>query len=145
MLKVIRGLLQVLLEFRSYRRIRPKAFVRPDHLEDPTIADFADSSKVLNQKVELRWPRNELYGLLWQYLGNEPSNGKLFREGCSKIVNVSWVCYSDVWMVPKNLKSKKKGKERFFMLLQDLGWAGTVVVASHTPGCRTISEMPEDR
>jgi len=40
MLKVIRGLLQVLLEFRSYRRIRPKAFVRPDHLEDPTIADL---------------------------------------------------------------------------------------------------------
>jgi len=65
MLKVIRGLLQVLLEFRSYQRIRPKAFVRPDHLEDTTIADFADSSKVLNQKVELRWPRNELYGLLW--------------------------------------------------------------------------------
>jgi len=114
MLKVIRGLLQVLLEFRSYQRIRPKAFVRPDHLEDTTIADFADSSKVLNQKVELRWPRNELYGLLWQYLGNEPSNGKLFREGCSKIVNVSWVCYSDVWMVPKKLKIEEEGQRKVF-------------------------------
>jgi len=114
MLKVIRGLLQVLLEFRSYQRIRPKAFVRPDHLEDTTIADFADSSKVLNQKVELRWPRNELYGLLWQYLGNEPSNGELFREGCSKIVNVSWDYYSDVWMVPEKLKIEEEGQRKVF-------------------------------
>ncbi len=70
MYTIVRGLLQVLLEFRSYKRIRPKAFLRADQLEDSSVAAFPDSSKVLSQKVELSWPRNELYGLLWQHLAN---------------------------------------------------------------------------
>ncbi len=114
MLKIIRGLLQVLLEFRSYRRIRPKAFVRPDHLEDTKTGGFADSSKVLNQKVELRWPRNELYGLLWQYIGNEPSNGELFREGCEKILGLSWDQYINVWTVPKELRIEEEDQRKVF-------------------------------
>ncbi len=114
MLKIMRGLLQVLLELRSYHRIRPKAFVRPDHLEDAKIADFPDSSKVLSQKVELRWPRNELYGLLWQYLSNEPLNGELFREGCRKIVEVSWGDYNGVWMVPERLKIDEGAQRKVF-------------------------------
>jgi hypothetical protein len=105
MLKIIRGLLQVLLEFRSYKRIRPKAFLRPDHLKDARVAEFPDSSKVLNQKVELRWPRNDLYGLLWQYFSNEPDNGKMFRDGCSQIIGVTWDKYSDIWMVPEKLRN----------------------------------------
>jgi hypothetical protein len=114
MLKIIRGLLQVLLEFRSYRRIRPKAFVRPDHLEDPKIADFADASKVLSQKVELRWPRNELYGLLWQYLGNEPVNGELFREGCKKLLGIGWEQYQQVWTVPERLRVEEEVQRKVF-------------------------------
>ena len=114
MLKIIRGLLQVLLEFRSYRRIRPKALVRPDHLEDANTADFADSSKVLSQKVELRWPRNELYGLLWQYLGNEPGNGDLFREGCHRILGLSWDQYRGVWAVPEKLRIEEENQRRVF-------------------------------
>lgn len=114
MLKIIRGLLQVLLEFRSYRRIRPKAFVRPDHLEDPKTADFADSSKVLSQKVELKWPRNELYGLLWQYLGNEPGSGEMFRNESSDICGVSWAQYEGVWSVPEPLKVEEELQRKVF-------------------------------
>jgi hypothetical protein len=114
MLKVIRGLLQVLLEFRSYKRIRPKAFIRPDHLTDTKTADFPDSSKVLNQKVELRWPRNDLYGLLWQYLGNEPRKGELFREGCRQLLGVKWNQYSNVWTVPDKLRIEEDAQRRIF-------------------------------
>lgn len=114
MLKLIRGLLQVLLEFRYYKRIRPKAFVRPDHLEDTKTIDFPDSSKVLSQKVELRWPRSELYGLLWQYLGNEPNKGRLFREGCQDILSLSWNQYRDVWTVPDKLRNEEETQRKVF-------------------------------
>lgn len=114
MLKLIRGLLQVLLEFRSYKRIRPKAFVRPDHLEDTKTADFPDSSKVLSQRVELRWPRNELYGLLWQYLGNEPNSGTLFRDGCQHLLDLKWDRYGDVWTVPDKLRIEEEGQRQVF-------------------------------
>jgi hypothetical protein len=114
MLKIIRGLLQVLLEFRSYRRIRPKAFVRPDHLEDPKTADFADASKVLSQKVELRWPRNELYGLLWQYLSNEPRNGALFMEGCKELLGIGWKQYQQIWTVPERLRVEEEAQRKVF-------------------------------
>lgn len=114
MLRIIRGLLQVLLEFRSYKRIRPKAFIRPDHLEDTKTADFPDSSKVLNQKVELRWPRNDLYGLLWQYLGNEPQKGELFREGCRQLPGVKWNQYNNVWTVPDKLRIEEEAQRQIF-------------------------------
>ncbi len=116
MLKIIRGLLRVLLEFRSYGRIRPKAFVRPDHLEDTKTADFPDASKVLSQKVELRWPRNELYGLLWQYLCNEPDKGELLRDGCQKILGLTWHRYEDgnVWTVPLKLRIEEEAQRKVF-------------------------------
>ncbi|MEO5378188.1 MAG: hypothetical protein H7832_10470 [Magnetococcus sp. DMHC-6] len=87
MWQLVKGLLQVLLEFRFYKRIRPKAFVRPDHLEDPSVIAFPDSSKI--SIIELNWPRNELYGLLWQYLANA-ENGKLFVKGCQEGYDINW-------------------------------------------------------
>lgn len=123
MLKIIRGLLQTLLEFRAYRRIRPKAFFRPDHLEDTKTAEFPDSSKILSQKVELRWPRSELYGLLWQHLGNEPNKGKLFREGCQEIVGLSWNKYKDVWTVPEKLRIEEEIQRKVFHAITGL-WMG---------------------
>jgi len=114
MLRIIRGLLRVILEFRSYRRIRLKAFVRPDHLEDTKTADFPDASKALSLKVELRWPRNDLYGLLWQYLGNEPGKGGLFRDWCQKILGLSWSQYEGVWTVPKKMRIEEENQRTIF-------------------------------
>ena len=73
----IRGLLRTALDMRGYRRLRLKVFLRSDQFDEAKIADFPDASKVLSSRVELRWPRHELYGMLWQYLANE---GEDFRR-----------------------------------------------------------------
>ena len=78
MFRLIRGLLEHALDMRSYRRLRAKVFLRSDQADEERVADFPDSSKVLSSAVELTWPRRDLYGMLWQYLGNG-SQGELVR------------------------------------------------------------------
>ena len=70
MYRLIRGLLQTALDMRPYRRLRVKVFLRADQVEEAEIGDFPDASKVLSSAVELNWPRQELYGLLWHLLAN---------------------------------------------------------------------------
>lgn len=112
--KLLRGLFQVLLEFRSYARIRPKVFVRPDNLGDAGVADFPDASKVLTQKVELRWPRLELYNLLWQHLANEPISEGLFRAGCREGYQIEWTEKGSVWAVPEVLRHDEEIQRQLF-------------------------------
>ena len=76
--RLIRGLLEHALDMRSYRRLRAKVFLRSDQVAEERVADFPDASKVLSSAVELTWPRRDLYGMLWQYLGNG-SQGELVR------------------------------------------------------------------
>lgn len=68
--RLIRGLLETALDFRTYRRLRVKCFLRVDQLDEGQVTDFPDASKVLASRVELTWPVHDLYGLLWQYLAN---------------------------------------------------------------------------
>ena len=68
--KMVRVLLQVALEVRSYRRLRLKVFLRSVHASDEAIAAFPDASKAMATQVELTWPALELYGLLWHCLAN---------------------------------------------------------------------------
>ncbi len=75
--RLIRGLLQHALAMRSYRRLRVKAFLRTDQLDERRVADFPDASKVLADSVELTWPRRDLYGMLWQCLANGPQGRPL--------------------------------------------------------------------
>ena len=77
--RAIRGLLQATLELRSYRWLRAKVFLRSDQIDESRVADFPDASRVLSTAVELNWPRQELYGLLWHYLVNGGS-GDVFRK-----------------------------------------------------------------
>ncbi len=70
MYQLVRGLMQLASDVRSYRRIRVKVFLRTDQVEETSIADFPDASKVLSSRAELNWPPNELYGLLWHLLAN---------------------------------------------------------------------------
>ncbi|WP_373500084.1 hypothetical protein [Desulfococcus sp.] len=111
--QLIRGLLQTVLDFRSSHRIRLKMFVRPDQIEDPEVAAFPDSSKMLSQKTELYWPRIELYGLLWQHLANEATLG-IFREGCEKLTSVKWRNTEGVWVVPEKLRTDESMQRRVF-------------------------------
>lgn len=53
MYRAIRGLLQIALDIRSYRRLRVKIFLRSDQIEETKIADFPDASKALSSAVEL--------------------------------------------------------------------------------------------
>jgi len=110
---LVRGLLQNLLEFRSYKRIRLKLFLRTDQLEDPSVKTFPDSSKVLSERAELFWPRHELYGLLWQYLANAPK-GQLFRDECRKFINCEWKKSESVWIVPDMLRSDEGEQRKVF-------------------------------
>ncbi len=114
MYSLVKGLLQVLLEFRPYKRIRPKAFVRPDHLEDSAVGDFPDSSKVLTSKVQLSWPRNDLYGLFLQHLANEQENGHLFRDACQDGFGIRWSKHEHLFLVPEKLRDEEEFQRGVF-------------------------------
>lgn len=113
MFTLINGLLQVLLDFRYYKRIRLKAFVRPDHIEGASVTAFSDSSKMLSQKVDLNWPRNDLYGLLWQHLANEPNGGHIFRDGCKKFLGIEFKQHQDVWLLQDKLRNDEEMQKIF--------------------------------
>ncbi|ASF45597.1 hypothetical protein [Methylovulum psychrotolerans] len=114
---LLRGLLQVTLEFRSFKAIRLKIFVRPDMLEDPYVYSFPDGSKVIsnNNKVPLEWNKLELYNLLWQYLGNAPQGGKEFRDICKKYFNQPWKKHElGVWIIPDDMRKYENVQQEIF-------------------------------
>ena len=112
---LVKGLLQVVLETRSFRRIRLKVFARPDQLEDPSVANFPDASKVINQKVNLDWPRRELYGLLWQYLANDAKYGERLRaEATSALPSVGWIERDGIWIVPDLIRRDEDAQKQLF-------------------------------
>ena len=77
MYRAIRGLLQTALDLRSYKRLRLKVFLRSDQADRTQVADFKEAFMILNSAGSLNWPRRELYGLLWHYLGNGPYGNAL--------------------------------------------------------------------
>lgn len=102
--QIIRGLVQTALDMRSYRRIRVKMFLRTDQFNTAEIGNFPDASKLLSAAVELSWPRQELYGLLWHLLGNVTSAAEEVRavlcEGQSDLLEAS---DHGAWQVPPSL------------------------------------------
>lgn len=77
--ELMRGLLRVCLDLRSYRGIKTKLFMRPDMWEDHAIWSFPDSSKLQHNPVKLEWRRIDLYGLLFHRIANHSSAGADFR------------------------------------------------------------------
>jgi hypothetical protein len=75
------GILEFALELRlTTKNLRAKVFIRHDMLASaPT--DFSDSSKLTSNATDLTWSDQDLYGLLFQHLGNadSPLAGR-FRE-----------------------------------------------------------------
>lgn len=113
--RLIKGLLQVVLDTRSFKRIRLKVFARPDQLEDKSVASFPDASKVLNQKINLDWPRRELYGLLWQYLSNNDEFGERFRDEAKTILpSINWERIGSVWRVPDQIRGEEDAQKQLF-------------------------------
>ncbi|MBI4705856.1 MAG: hypothetical protein HY744_32590 [Deltaproteobacteria bacterium] len=109
---LLKGLLQLLLELRMTRAIRAKAFVRTDTIEDPEIKAFPDAAKLLYARVELLWPRTDLYGLLWQYLGNAASEGGAIRSATP-----GWRKQRAVWEMPEALYADESVQRKLFALV----------------------------
>lgn len=105
---LVQNLLQVVLEFRAYQRIRAKVFLRTDQFNEQRIAGFPDASKLFASKVELSWSTHELYSLLWQLLANHPVKGDDFRELAVQETKgrVRWVqlALPLLWPVPRELE-----------------------------------------
>lgn len=114
MYRAIRGLLQIALDIRSYRRLRVKVFLRSDQIEETKIADFPDASKALSSAVELNWPRHELYGLLWHSLVNG-QHGDLYRKF---LMVDDWnpveIGEKQVFFVPRSFISKEEHQRELF-------------------------------
>jgi len=111
-----RSLFQVALDLRACRSIRLKLFVRPDMLEDRGILDFPDASKLLARKVSLEWRRVDLYALLFQCLGNAPTDGATFREHCRTTFGQNWRqdVESDAWVLPNELRTTEDIQKTVF-------------------------------
>jgi hypothetical protein len=112
--QLIRGLLQVLLELRSYRCLRAKAFLRPDMLEDREVTAFPDASKVLATRVDLGWGVLDLYSLLWQRIGNAPKGASEFRCDCEALGSGVWFEVSGTWAVPERLRGDEELQKLVF-------------------------------
>ena len=104
----------MLLEFRSFRAIRAKAFVRPDMLEDAEVARFPDASKIITNAIDLLWTRLELFNLLWQYLANAPDGAKELRKSSSDFKSERISKVGEVWFATGRLKSEEDHQRSVF-------------------------------
>lgn len=109
-----RALLQLALDLRASRAIRAKLFVRPDMLEDREILAFPDSSKLT--KIALTWRRVDLYALLFQCLGNAPTDGAVFREHSETAFGFAWNQDADshAWILPNRLRTDDDIQKQVF-------------------------------
>lgn len=110
------GLLELLLEVKSYQAIRAKAFLRPDMLDDPQATAYRDASKVMTSDAELRWDRASLYALFFHRLANAPG-GETFRRLCSRQGGCSWKQAQNIWQVPKELQIDEELQRTIFHAL----------------------------
>lgn len=127
--RLLRGLLQTALEFRSSRCIRLKAFVRPDMIDSAEVKNFPDASKVLASKAELTWSRANLFGLLWQLIGNANTGADEFRKGCKEKFQSAWTQSEGVWEVPTRMRMDETIQRPIFDAI-----AGEWMGANHKRG-----------
>jgi hypothetical protein len=73
------ALLEVVWSMRAYRNIRVKLFIRPDQIDDDALR-FVELPKLRTGAVRLTWSREDLYGLLFSRLSNEPAFKKLLQK-----------------------------------------------------------------
>lgn len=115
----IRGLLRLALGLRSLASIRLKLFMRPDMADDQRLWAVGDASKLRHNEVALRWPRTDLYGLLWTLLSN-PSGADLaraahlFRETCERISGHRFEHAQERWTPPRELAEDEQAQRQIF-------------------------------
>jgi len=122
---LLRGLLMNALEFRSRRALRLKIFLRPDMLDAQTTS-FPDASKLVSNEVRLDWADTDLYGLLWQYLGNARETGGVFREFAAVLTKVRWKMVKQTFPVPEALRTDGSLQRGLFHALAGKSMGGGV-------------------
>lgn len=75
-----KGLLMTAVGLQSFRSIRAKIFMRVDQFADTELFRFPDSSKIRNDRVDLAWRSDELYGLMLFELLRQPAAGAVLEE-----------------------------------------------------------------
>lgn len=99
-----RALIQALLQFwlgqwRRWRRIRPKIFLRRD-LFSPDFLNFPDASKLTGHRFDLVWTPNQLYQLVFKLWANggDASRSYLERAGLRlrQDRHLGWI-YTSPW------------------------------------------------
>jgi len=89
---LIRALLEFWLnQFRRWRRVRPKIFLRAD-LFSSEFLDFPDASKLAGNKMELRWTAPQLYQLVFKIWANHSTESLAYlqRAGLSFVRHNVW-------------------------------------------------------
>ncbi len=66
--ELTKGILRLALAFKSYRGLRVKIFMRPDHFAEDRLFAFPDASKIRGEALTLDWRNIDLYGLLYSRL-----------------------------------------------------------------------------
>jgi hypothetical protein len=112
--RLVSALFQVALELRlTTGALRAKIFVRPD-MYDSAPKTFPDASKLGANAADLTWSRENLYGLLFHRLGNDPGpEAEKFRA-----LYGSWDDQGEGrFVAPVDLIADGKCQERAFVAL----------------------------
>ncbi|HLJ64034.1 MAG TPA: hypothetical protein VKT70_08015, partial [Stellaceae bacterium] len=104
-----RGVLRLALDLRGFRALRLKIFMRSDQAADPEIFGFADASKLDSENVKLQWHRPDLYGLLYNWLWQNPDCGDEFRALVKNTIGGR-----DSNSLPQNLIEKEPDQQKIF-------------------------------
>jgi len=85
-------------------------------IEDREIMGFPDASKLIGKKVSLSWRKVDLYALAFQCLGNDPQNGKIFRDHIKMAHGLLWERDSanTAWMLPQPIRIDEEMQKKIF-------------------------------
>ncbi len=111
-----RALLRVALALRSYKAIKLKIFMRIDQAEDSSLYDFPDASKLMGAKVDLKWERRDLYGLLFTLLANHSPASKPFEKLVKTHLGISLDKTEQKGLLPDLMADELK-QEKLFTIL----------------------------
>lgn len=111
--RLLRGLIELVLELRALGSVRAKVFVRPDMLDDPEVTAFPDASKVIASRVSLDWRSCDLYGLFFTYLGNgsDAEAAAYFRTA----TGLDWHKHGAGMQLPILLREDARSQEAVFI------------------------------
>lgn len=122
---LMRGLFQLLLEFRYAKGLRFKVFVREDIISN-TGATVSDASKIINEKVTLDWTQQDLFGLAFHFIAQKES---LFQRRFAEISKTTGKFTGERWEHPNLLN--KETQEDFWIWLAG-PYMGNAATKGHT-------------